>query len=76
MIAPAVRQCTTSDVIAEVADAARALHTTVESWRSLTPSSGALTDAQICVEGIRRRLADLSVAMKPTAKTTPQLLHY
>jgi len=64
MSAQPIRQRGGVEIVAEIADAARALQTTTDTWRSFLPRPGALTDAQTCVAGLQRSLADLAVAME------------
>ena len=58
-----IRQRGPVDIVTEVIDAARALQTAADTWRTFLPRPGALTDAQTCVAGLQRSLADLAVAM-------------
>lgn len=51
-------------LLAEVADACRALHTATESWRTFEPTPGAVHDAELTAEGLRRALAELRQVRK------------
>lgn len=64
MTAGPVRQRTAAEVIVEIIAGSRALASTSASWATIPPRPGAITDAAVCVEGLRRSLAELGAVME------------
>jgi hypothetical protein len=63
MSSPAPRQRTAADIVVELATATHVLHNNAVRWATFLPKPGAIVDAQTCIEGMKRSLAELAAVI-------------